>query len=218
MRTRLLSLFSLLTICGCASNADPRKNVDDELEVPEYEVVKQAANFELRKYESYIVASVTVEGDYDAASRDGFRLLADYIFGANESQTEIAMTAPVSSTPAPKSEQIAMTAPVRASAEAANTWEISFSMPSKYSLETLPTPKSDRIQFVERPPELTAASIFPGFTTMAALREQEEVLTRWVEQEGLIIDGPFVVARYNDPYTFPWNRRNEIIVKVLKSE
>ena len=214
MRENVILMMSFFTLLSCASNGDPRQNVDDNLEMPAYQIVKQAGTFELRDYAPYIVASVTMEGNYDAASRDGFRILADYIFGANQSRTSIAMTAPVSSSPS-YNEEIEMTAPVRTTAAGTDRWEISFSMPSKYTLETLPTPMNDQIRFTERPRELAAANVFAGFTTMSILQDQQDALAAWLETEGMSADGPFVVARYNDPFTLPWNRRNELIVKVV---
>jgi hypothetical protein len=32
--------------------------------------------------------------------------------------------------------------------------------------------------------------------------------------EGLLAAGQSQIARYNDPFTLPWNRRNEILIEV----
>ena len=42
-----------------------------------------------------IAAEALVEGERGAAIREGFRLIAAYIFGANKPNANIAMTAPV---------------------------------------------------------------------------------------------------------------------------
>jgi hypothetical protein len=42
-----------------------------------------------------IAAEVEVKGERKAAINEGFRLIAAYIFGANEPNAKIAMTAPV---------------------------------------------------------------------------------------------------------------------------
>ena len=80
------------------------------IEEPKYFVIENAPPFELRVYESSIVAEVKVDGDMDSASSQGFRLLAAYIFGKNRINEKIAMTAPVGFEG--KSTTIAMTAPV----------------------------------------------------------------------------------------------------------
>ncbi|MGA0930542.1 MAG: heme-binding protein, partial [bacterium] len=57
------------------------------LEEPAYQTQLQEGNFEIREYASYLVAEVFMEGeDFDEASGDGFRILADYIFGNNLSR------------------------------------------------------------------------------------------------------------------------------------
>lgn len=90
-------------------------------EEPKYTVLKQTEDFELRRYDEQLVAQTWVTGDQDTASRAGFKILADYIFGnnsaANGESRKISMTAPVTMQPETKkgsgeSQEIAMTAPV----------------------------------------------------------------------------------------------------------
>jgi hypothetical protein len=66
------------------------------IESPKYEVEKEEGSFEIRTYASYIVAQVDVESDFDGALRNGFEILAHYIFGGNKKKESIPMTAPVS--------------------------------------------------------------------------------------------------------------------------
>ena len=80
------------------------------IEKPKYQVVESDKNFELRQYESRIVAETYVTGDFEAVGDVGFRRLYDYINGNNVKDENIAMTAPV--TQQAGSEKFAMTAPV----------------------------------------------------------------------------------------------------------
>ena len=64
-------------------------------EEPKYTLLEKAEPFELRAYAPQIVAEVKVDGDLDAASNQGFRLIAAYIFGKNQVSEKIAMTTPV---------------------------------------------------------------------------------------------------------------------------
>jgi len=75
-----------------------------------YRTIEQDGRFELRMIEPHVVAETFVEGDFEEVGSEGFRRLVDYIGGANRSQDQISMTAPVAQQPA--SEKIAMTAPV----------------------------------------------------------------------------------------------------------
>lgn len=60
-----------------------------------YSVLEKRDNFEIRKYEKYIEASVEVDGVGRKALNDGFTILANYIFGGNFGSQKVAMTAPV---------------------------------------------------------------------------------------------------------------------------
>ena len=63
-------------------------------EEPKFESLRQEDNIEIRRYVPVIVAETLVDGDMDSASKRGFQLIANYIFGHNE---RIAMTADASS-------------------------------------------------------------------------------------------------------------------------
>ena len=65
------------------------------LEEPDYQVLQSELNIEIRFYKPMIIAEVNVEGIRKDAIRDGFRLIADYIFGNNTVEQNISMTAPV---------------------------------------------------------------------------------------------------------------------------
>ncbi len=128
-------------------------------ETPEYSVLKKDGAFELRRYPGYVKAEVTVkDSSYRSAVFKGFSILANYIFGDNTRVEKMAMTAPVQVS---QSEKIAMTAPVTISG--AGNYQVSFIMPSKYTLETLPLPKDQQIRFVDEPEHLMAAMRFTGF-------------------------------------------------------
>ena len=67
-------------------------------EEPEFILILKNENFEIRQYNNKILAQVTVLGDFNDASSNGFKVLADYIFGNNlslDGNTKINMTAPV---------------------------------------------------------------------------------------------------------------------------
>jgi hypothetical protein len=229
-RSRLLTtllagtagLFSMAA-AACATTQDPRQNVSDDLETPPYRTLTLDERFELRRYEPHIVASTEVTGEHDDATRQGFRRLAGYIFGNNRQEAKVAMTAPVS-TQAKRADDdegvsIAMTAPVATQPtglanDGKTTWEVTFTMPSKWRMDTLPTPVDDRVKLKERPGRCQAAVIFSGLTTDGAVKEQEALLRTWLTDKGLSPVGEPTLARYNDPFTLPWNRRNEVLIDV----
>ena len=80
-------------------------------ESPEYRVVDRFGKIEVREYEPYLVAETTVDGDLENAGNRGFGIVAKYIFGNNQGERKIAMTAPVNQEKADGT-KISMTAPV----------------------------------------------------------------------------------------------------------
>ena len=69
--------------------------MSEELEEPDYEVTATHSGFEVRRYSDTIQARVRTEGTNWRGSSGGFRRIAGYIFGRNEREQMIAMTAPV---------------------------------------------------------------------------------------------------------------------------
>ena len=192
-------------------------------EIPPYEVVAEFGEAEVRAYAPYIVAEVTVEGDRDTATEEGFRILADYIFGANEARSDIAMTAPVG-----ESREIEMTAPVGQSREIDMTtpvgqsggegeWTITFTMPSDWTLDTLPIPDSDRIDLREVDAHREAVWRFDGVQSDATLDRAEAELRAALDAAGIAPEGPPRWYFYDDPSTPADARRNEVAFTVSGS-
>jgi effector-binding domain-containing protein len=191
-------------------------------EEPKYVLIEKSEPFELRAYIPRIVAEVKVDGDLDAASNQGFRLIAAYIFGKNQVAEKIAMTAPVGieSSDQNKSTKIAMTAPVgiesiKSSENAGNQWTVSFVMPSEYTLATLPKPLNPDIRIRELPAEKRAVITFSGFYDEDKVRDKTQALREWMKSNNMKSVGEPQFARYNPPWTLPFMRRNEIMIQVL---
>ncbi|WP_241967590.1 SOUL family heme-binding protein [Pseudidiomarina insulisalsae] len=180
-------------------------------EQPEYEVLKQQDDFELRRYAPMIVAEVTVSGSMEQASSRGFRVLADYIFGNNRvdgaTNTEIAMTAPV--TMAPRSETIDMTTATTMEADDGR-WRVQFVMPSEYSMATLPKPNNPDIEILDYDERYYAVVRFSGLAGSKKVASKTAELRTWMEQQGLEPRGVPELSRYDPPWTLPFFRRNEV--------
>ena len=200
----LLVLLTVMFITGGGNSAVAIE------EVP-YTVIEQNGAFELRQYSPHIVAETTVEGAFDQVGSEGFRRLADYINGENRTKQSIAMTAPVSQEAQP--EKIAMTAPV-GQEKSGDRWRITFVMPSKYALDTLPEPVDSRIDIKQEPGRLVAAVLYSGTWSRKRYEENKARLLAWIEERGFKQTAEPVWARYNPPF-MPWFlRRNEILIPV----
>jgi hypothetical protein len=183
-------------------------------EEAEFTLIHKENNFEIREYSPRIIAQVSVSGNFNDSSSAGFKSLADYIFGnnvINDKSQKIAMTAPVVAEP--KSEKITMTAPVLAEGKNSE-WLISFVMPKEYSMESLPKPNNSAVVLIERPREKYAVVVFSGLVRESSYNEKATLLNEFVKIQGLSSVGSLLIARYNPPWTLPFFRRNELMVKV----
>ena len=181
------------------------------IERAKYTVVEKEGSFELRQYEPYLVAETVVEGDFDTVGNEGFRRLFAYISGKNRKQRSISMTTPVSQEA--ESEKISMTAPVN-QARVGEKYRITFLMPAKYTMETLPEPLDDRVKLKAVPGQLIAALKYSGTWSKGRYEEKRIRLQALMRQKDLEPTGEPIFARYNPPF-MPWFlRRNEVLIPV----
>lgn len=183
------------------------------LEKPEYKVLYQEGKLEYRLYQPYIVAETEVVGEesYKAASNEGFMRLFRYISGGNIDQASIAMTAPVQRHRV--SEEIAMTTPVQR-LPTAQGWKVAFMLPSQYALDDAPVPVDPRVVIRPMPERLMAVLRYSGRWTERNLVKYEQRLRERLQEHGIEVMGVTESAAYNPPFTPPFMRRNEIMVKV----
>ena len=211
----LSSALAAVLLAGCSAFG-----IRDGYEQPSYEVVGQLdGDVEIRRYEPRLAASVVVPATEDEAARnEAFQILAGYIFGGNQSATEIAMTAPVAveADSAPEGDRIAMTAPVETASAGPGRYAMRFFLPSSLTLETAPVPTDDRVVLETLPAQTVAARRFSGSRDEQRLSTEKERLQRalagssWRAAEGA---AP-VAYLYDPPWTLPFLRRNEVAVAV----
>jgi len=187
----------------------------DGIEGPQYNVLASAQGVELREYAPHLVAEVTVDADSmrEASSR-GFRPLAGYIFGNNQAADKIAMTAPVTTQPTDSGTKIAMTAPVTTAGQGDGRYTVRFSMPSKWTMETLPLPNDGSVNLVQVESEKRAAYRFTGSRSQDRIDEATDRLEAFLVQEDLRATSPVIVAGYDGPSVPMERKRWEVMVIV----
>jgi hypothetical protein len=187
-------------------------------EEPSYEVLEAADEYEVRRYAPYLVAEVDVEGDFDEAGNEAFRLLAGYIFGDNQIEEEMNMTAPVESRPKEEGVRMSMTTPVASTASATDQYTYAFVMERKYTLETLPQPREPRIRLRQQGGRIMAVRRYSGrWTEENYLKNEVTLMEALSADDWRPIETP-ILARYNSPFT-PWfMRRNEVMVEIEWTE
>ena len=179
------------------------------IEEAAYIVEKKDGVFEVRQYAPQVVAEIIVDGTIEEAGNKAFRPLFNYISGANRAQGKISMTAPVGQQA--EGQKIAMTAPVGQEA-VSNQWAVTFTMPTNFTLATLPSPTDEKVRLRAIPPRRMAAVRYSGTWSHKTYERNLARLLDWMKTNGLTSVGEPVWARYNPPF-MPWfMRRNEILV------
>lgn len=122
------------------------------------------------------------------------------------------MTAPVAES---ASEPVAMTVPVKEQGSG-DTRRVTFSMPSKYTLETLPKPNNTAVKLREVPAQRVAVIRFSWYATDSRITRLESQLIALLQRDGLTLLSSPAYAGYNPPFSAPWIQRNEVMVEVAK--
>ena len=162
--------------------------MSNRAEEPYYLVLKTLEEgIEIREYDPQIRATSQM-----GQENRSFGVLAEYIFGHNERNERIGMTAPV----------------------VTNMDQMSFIMPERFNLESLPKPLSAQIKIDVVQKARVAVIRFSGFSSPKKSDEEAEKLLMVLKNNGIEIEGEPFLMRYNPPWTLPFLRRNEVAIKV----
>lgn len=208
MKKPIIWLFAGIVILAASLTGPIMSNVEQA----KYDVIETHGAIELRDYDPMIVAEVSVRGNRENAIGDGFRLIADYIFGNNISSQKVSMTAPVIQQP---SEKIAMTAPVTQQG-GEGLWDVQFVMPSDYTMQTLPKPNNPDVILKEIAGKRFAVIRFSGLARANSLAAHTKELEAFILENKLQTVSEPTYAFFNPPWTLPFLRRNEVMIEIKR--
>jgi hypothetical protein len=164
---------------------------------PAYTVDGRVGELELRSYPAMIEARAELEARHFEEAIDlGFGRLACYVFGANATDEDIAMTTPIVT-----SIQDGM-------------YTMSIAMPPGRTLAAFPEPDDPRVVLREMPARRYASMCFRGRFTRDNVSRHERRLLHEVLELGLVTRGSIAFAMYDSPATLPFLRRNEVWIEI----
>lgn len=168
-----------------------------DIEMPDYRVLKKYENVEIRQYPAMVIAqTILAKSSNEQQMNGGFRVIAAYIFGGNERNQKIAMTAPVVM-------------------KMGDTASMYFMMPKEYSTSQLPKPNSSEVKIMDEKARVMAVIRYDGFSSDAKIKKYTDELAAIVVKYKLKTTGPYMYMGYNAPWDVI-NRRNEIAIEVLE--
>lgn len=163
---------------------------------PDYRVHSSEGDMEIRAYPAIIVAETVVRGPRKAALKQGFAVLADYIFAKSRDGDALPMTVPVlqdggdpmGSDPPLFDDMVE------------GGWRMRFVMPEGRTRENLPKPPQE-IELVEIPARRVGAVRFAGVADDDRLAEHENRLRGWLSRREDQVEAEAEYAFYfaNDP-------------------
>jgi len=196
MKVYFIVILVLIIIVFIAYKSFAKNNVEEQ----PYQVVKVYDSFEVRFYPSATIASINSNAKtYKDLGSSGFRKLANYIFGGNKDNKNIAMTAPV----------------YMNINDSQST--MSFVMPNNYNSKNLPNPNDSSITIKETESVYVAVIKFSGFASDSKIKEYTDKLKKQLLEKQISFYGNFNYLGYNPPFQVI-NRRNEILVNINWSE
>lgn len=181
-----------------------------EADAVPYETLRTIDGVELRRYPQTVLVETTAP-----TQRRAFRRLFGYISGENSGDESISMTAPVQTR---SGESIPMTAPVRSGTAGADGVRMGFYLPAEYGPETAPEPTASDVSLVTEPSKRVAVDRFSWYAPAWRVERRTRKLLSALEREGIEPAGDPYLLRYNDPWTPPFMRRNEVAVAVAAAE
>ncbi len=174
---------------------------------PAFEIVEEQDAFQVRKYDDFAVVRTARQravsddgvklGEPKMSGAGAFQALAGYIFGKNKREEKMAMTTPVFT----------------------RAGQMEFVLPETYwkDLGKAPAPTSN-VELTYGEGGLVAAAYYGGYATTDEVARRSAELVEAIEASDYAVAGETYSAAYNDPFTPPWRRRNEVLVAVEKRE
>lgn len=185
-----------------------------------YETKARFEAFGIRRYPATVLVETTADD-----GRSAFRRLFQYVGGENERYEAVVSAGPVEAV----GEKIPMTAPVRTlrgraepvgttspvrTQRSAGSVRTAFHLPPEYGPDRAPVPTDPRVHLVVEPPRTVAVRRFSWYATTGRIERQRRRLLEALDERGIERRADPVTLQYNDPWTPPFLRRNEVAVTI----
>lgn len=219
----IVTLEKRARLASKEDTSDMKSRMPEGLETPDYDIIATSKHngktIEVRRYKPYSVCAVNMNKPRPEAAKEtdnnvrvpelsgasSFGALAGYLFGKNDQSTAMKMTTPVFTSPIEDGDK-----------------QMEFVLPSNYwnddSLETAPKPLAGSgVSLIQREPQERAVLMFGGYASKkeVAKRKKELMAALKKEKEWKAAEEEATTAQYNDPFTVPWRRLNEVSIKVV---
>lgn len=205
---------------GRSGTPESAFTIEDRLSVPGDDGTRHV---EVRRYGDRVAAEVIPRDDgAPTTGNAAFRLLFDYISGANRQGETVAMTTPVArptgggraGTKIPMTVPVESTGSDRTGAAGEDAYVMRFFLPDGSTPDTAPVPTHARVRIVGLPGRDMAVLRFSGFRNDDRTEARKAALLAALDRTAWRPVGQPVAWFYDPPWTLPFLRRNEVAVAV----
>lgn len=171
-----------------------------DIGTPSYTVLERYKEYEIREYEPFVSAEVSVSGDIETAMNDGFAILSSYLSRLDGDEV---------STPGRVPDVLSDTE--------AGKITVAFAFPARYAEGDVPRPDDPRITFRVVPGRVAAVLRFRGTPSDRRIMAKVALLRKLLERdrhESIREEADPELVRYAPPYSMPLAVTNEVVVEL----
>ena len=179
----------LILIFGCYDSSS-------KYQEPRFNLISKHKNIEIREYNNNLIIRTSKLNSNSEQNNSMFRVLANYIFGANSNNEQIPMTAPV------------------ITKQSNNNYEMIFFILNKNTINELPLPDNKNVLIDSLNLHKTISIKFGMWASDKRINFYKKKLDNYIKKNSIIINSNLMVAQYNSPWVMPPFRRNELIYKI----
>ena len=170
--------------------------LSDGYKEPSYTVISQENNIQIRQYSECVIAKTSIKDGDSSMNNTMFRILANYIFGGNDSNQSIPMTTPVLT----KNDR--------------ESYDMIFFMLDADKVDDLPAPYSKDVSLETINLNKVVVIEFAWWTTKNNIKKNRKIIERYIKANNLEVTSDMMIAQYNPPMSWPLSRRNELIFQI----
>lgn len=184
-----IGLFAVgaLVLAGCQTTRSGYATAD-------YHTLRSSGAFELRDYAALTVVETPMVGPGNSDNGSFMRLFR-FISGNNQPRQKIAMTTPVFM------------------AGSGTNTTMAFVMPSTLKGGGVPQPVDPQVRVREVAAGRFAVLRFRGWRSQGNAAQALSLLRSWMKAEGLPELAPPMYGYFDPPWTLPFFRRNEVMIR-----
>ena len=163
-------------------------------ETASYRVVQSSGNFEVRQYPPLVIAETSMTG----GDNNSFGRLFRFITGGNAANQKISMTTPVFM-----------------SGVATNS-KMAFVLPSKIEPSAVPQPSDGAVTIRKIEGGHFCVYRYSGGRSGTKESDAIEQLRSWMQSQNLPAQSEPIFAFFDPPWTPPFLRRNEVMIRTVE--